>query len=65
MLRQTVNCIAHRLSLPIRCQSTLIEAEKSKWDLLVGVQIERLPILTKSLNKLEKEYQVENNILSY
>lgn len=32
--------------------------ESTKWDLLVGVQLERLPIITKTLNKLERDYQV-------
>lgn len=29
-----------------------------KYDLLVGIQLERLPVVTKSLNKIQREYQV-------
>lgn len=32
--------------------------ESTKWDLLVGVQLERMPIITRTLNKLERDYQV-------
>lgn len=60
MLRQFVlHCTKSRLLLPqIRSQSTQTNAEKNTWDLLVGVQLERLPIITKTLNKLEQDYQV-------
>lgn len=57
MLRQTVNCVKNRLLPQIRNQSTVANIE-GKWDLLVGVQIERLPIITKTLTKLERDYQV-------
>ncbi|XP_031631867.1 39S ribosomal protein L46, mitochondrial [Contarinia nasturtii] len=57
MLRQTINCIKYRAIPQIRNRSTLANAEPSKWDLLVGVQIERLPVITKTLNKLERDYQ--------
>lgn len=57
MLRQSVNCLKYRIMPQIRNQSTLTN-ENAKWDLLVGVQIERLPIITKTLTKLERDYQV-------
>ncbi|XP_055310582.1 39S ribosomal protein L46, mitochondrial [Sitodiplosis mosellana] len=57
MLRQTVNCVKYRLVPQIRNQSTVANAETTKWDLFVGVQIERLPIITKTLTKLERDYQ--------
>lgn len=56
MLRRATNCINQRILLQIRQQSTI--SDKKKWDLLVGVQIERLPILTKTLTKIERDYQV-------
>lgn len=39
------------------------EVAKAKWDLFVGVQIERLPIISKSFNKLEQDYQVKDRIV--
>lgn len=39
------------------------DVAKPKWDLFVGVQIERLPIISKSLNKLEQDYQVISGIV--
>lgn len=58
MLRQAINCVRQRIVPPLRNQSTLANAESNRWDLMVGVQIERLPIISKTLNKLEREYQV-------
>lgn len=41
------------------CSSaTSISSEAGKWDILVGIQLERLPIITKTPTKLEQEYQV-------
>lgn len=58
MLRQAVNCAKHRIVPQLRNQSTVANAESNRWDLMVGIQIERLPIITKTLNKLERDYQV-------
>lgn len=63
MLRQTVNCLKYRIGPQIRQQSTLVQ-EPTKWDLLVGVQIERLPIITKTLTKLERDYQVKKKTVN-
>lgn len=60
MLRQTINCVKYRVLPQIRNQSTASSADGTKWDLLVGVQIERLPIITKTLTKLERDYQVKS-----
>lgn len=57
MLKHSVNCLKYRIVPQIRNQSTLAN-ENAKWDLLVGVQIERFPIITRTLNKLERDYQV-------
>lgn len=62
MLRRTVVCVKNRIVPQIRCRSTKVEpkvvADGSQWDLLVGVQIERLPVISKTLTKLERDYQV-------
>lgn len=62
MLRQTVICVRNRIVPQIRCRSTKVEpktnTDGNQWDLLVGVQIERLPIISKTLTKLERDYQV-------
>lgn len=62
MLRQTVNCVRHRIVPQVRSRSTKVEpkvnTDANQWDLLVGVQIERLPVISKTLSKLEREYQV-------
>lgn len=47
------NGISHRLKTTIPSNVT-----KEKWDLYAGVLVERLPIITKSLNSLEADYQV-------
>lgn len=39
------------------------DVAKAKWDLFVGVQIERLPIISKSFNKIEQDYQVKTEIV--
>lgn len=54
----------HILKGTIRGQLQIIQqvcrqsTESTKWDLLVGVQLERMPIITRTLNKLERDYQV-------
>lgn len=62
MLRRTVSCAKNLTVLQIRHRSTKFEpkpiADGNQWDLLVGVQIERLPIVSKTLTKLERDYQV-------
>lgn len=59
MLRRIVNCSRQGIVPSLRNQSNVAKSDsKQKWDLLVGIQIERLPIITKTLNKLEREYQV-------
>lgn len=34
---------------------------KEKWDLFAGVLVERLPVITKSLTPMEKEFKVRKN----
>lgn len=62
MLRRTVVCVTNRIVPQIRCRSTRVEpkpnTDGNQWDLLVGVQIERLPVISKTLTKLERDYQV-------
>ncbi|XP_039488904.1 39S ribosomal protein L46, mitochondrial [Drosophila santomea] len=52
MLRRLVQVGARELS---RAQSSTATAEK--WDLYAGVLVERLPVVSKSLNPLEKQFQ--------
>ncbi|XP_033161378.1 39S ribosomal protein L46, mitochondrial [Drosophila mauritiana] len=52
MLRRLVQVGARELSRP---QSSTASAEK--WDLYAGVLVERLPVVSKSLNPLEKQFQ--------
>lgn len=57
--------LRHILNGTIRGQWPTIQqvcresTESAKWDLLVGVQLERLPVVSKSLNKIERDYQVQ------
>lgn len=68
MLRQTMVCVRNRIVPQIRCRSTKVEpkpnTDGNQWDLLVGVQIERLPVISKTLNKLERDYQVSINAIA-
>ncbi|KAH8380366.1 hypothetical protein KR009_010199 [Drosophila setifemur] len=52
MLRRFVQVGARELR---RTQSTSASAEK--WDLYAGVLVERLPVISKALNPLEKQFQ--------
>ncbi|KAH8296507.1 hypothetical protein KR054_007135 [Drosophila jambulina] len=52
MLRRFVQVGARELR---RTQSTAAASEK--WDLYAGVLVERLPVVSKSLNPLEKQFQ--------
>ncbi|EDV38766.1 uncharacterized protein Dana_GF24835 [Drosophila ananassae] len=52
MWRRFVQLGARELS---RTQSTIAAPEK--WDLYAGVLVERLPVISKSLNPLEKQFQ--------
>lgn len=56
MLRRFV-CFKPQVLHQLRQQSTTTR-NKNKWDLLVGIQLERLPILSRTFNKLERDYQV-------
>lgn len=63
MLRQFSNFVwlKPQILQLVRQQSTATankSVNKVKWDLLVGIQIERLPIISKTLSKLEQQYQV-------
>lgn len=41
-----------------RTYSQTAVASAEKWDLYAGIQLERLPIITKTLTKLERDYKV-------
>lgn len=55
------NIIKRTLAFNIRNASTA--AGKERWDLCVGVLIERLPVVTKKLNDIENEVMVSYNII--
>lgn len=52
--------IGRTLALSIRNAST--GGQKERWDLSVGVLIERLPVITKSLNEIESEFMVSKSV---
>lgn len=51
------NGISHRFKTTIPSN-----VAKEKWDLFAGVLVERLPVVSKSLNGLETEYQVKSKM---
>lgn len=59
MLRRSVNILL-TYGIPHRrlgC-AYMATTPTEKWDLLAGVLVERLPIITKSLTAMENQYQV-------
>lgn len=55
------NLIGRTLALSVRAASTA--APKEKWDLCVGVLVERMPVISKKLNAVEEEMKVRENKL--
>ncbi|KAJ6641692.1 39S ribosomal protein L46, mitochondrial [Pseudolycoriella hygida] len=60
MLKRAVKTfLSHSTSHRVKCAATnaaTIDQSNNKWDLYAGVLVERLPVITKSLNKIEQEY---------
>lgn len=54
MLRRLTQISARQLA---RTQSTAAAGAKDKWDLYAGILVERLPVVSKSLNDLERQFQ--------
>ncbi|KAH8395344.1 hypothetical protein KR222_010169 [Zaprionus bogoriensis] len=54
MLRRLTQASLRHLA---RTQSTAAAGAKEKWDLYAGVLVERLPVVSKSLNELERQFQ--------
>lgn len=54
------NIIKRTLALSVRHSSTA--TPKERWDLHVGVLIERLPIVSKALNDIESNFMVRNKL---
>lgn len=50
------NIIGKTIALTARSASTA--APKERWDLCVGVLVERLPIVSKKFNEIETEFMV-------
>lgn len=42
----------------VRCSSLNAVQAKEKWDLLAGVLVERLPVVSRELTPFEQEYSV-------
>lgn len=49
------NLLRNAITVGRRCESTVV---KPKWDIHVGVLVERLPIITKTLNSMELNVKV-------
>jgi len=60
MLKRAVtSLLSHSSSHRVKCaatSATTIDQPNNKWDLYAGVLVERLPVISKSLNKIEQEY---------
>ncbi|EDW17620.1 39S ribosomal protein L46, mitochondrial [Drosophila mojavensis] len=54
MLRRLTLISAKQLT---RSQSTSTQGAKEKWDLYAGILVERLPVVSKTLNPLERQFQ--------
>lgn len=62
MLKRAVRSfLSHSSSHRVKCapMSAATIEPNNKWDLYAGVLVERLPVLSKSLNKIEQEYLVK------
>lgn len=63
MLKRAVRSfLSHSSSHRVKCapmSAATNEQPNHKWDLYAGVLVERLPVITKSLNKIEQEYLVK------
>lgn len=60
MLRRAVTTLLHNgMPATHQIKSAAMSASRAeKWDLLAGVVVERLPIITQTLKPIEKEYLV-------
>lgn len=60
--RALTSFLTHSSSHRVKCaamSAVTIEQSNNKWDLYAGVLVERLPVISKSFNKVEQEYSVE------
>lgn len=60
MLRRAVTTLLHN-GVPATNQikgAAMSAARAEKWDLMAGVLVERLPVITQTLKPIEKEYLV-------
>lgn len=61
--RAARSLLSHSSTHRVKCapmSAVTSEKTKEKWDLYAGVLVERLPVISKSLNKIEQEYSVIN-----
>lgn len=68
MLKRAVSSfLTHSSSHRVKCApmsaTTTSEQPNTKWDLYAGVLVERLPVISKSFNKIEKEYLVKTKAI--
>lgn len=66
MLKRAVrSLLSHSSTHRVKCASAMStvtsEQTKEKWDLYAAVLVERLPVISKSLNKIEQTYLVNSD----
>lgn len=59
MLRRAVKTLlSNGMPSNYQVKGAAMSARTEKWDLLAGVVLERLPVISKTLKPIEKEYLV-------
>lgn len=58
MLRRIVSASHQTAYQLVRWSSQAAAKPKEKWDIMAGVLIERLPVISRDLTPFEKEYSV-------
>jgi hypothetical protein len=58
MIRNTLFCVLNNRNSILNKNMATIATSKDKWDLFAGVLVERLPVLSKTLEPIQKEFQV-------
>lgn len=68
MLKRAVRSFLSHSSHRVKCapmSAATMEQPNNKWDLYAGVLVERLPVISKSLNKMEQEYLVKQKLTEF
>jgi hypothetical protein len=58
MIRNTLFCVLNNRNSILNKNMATVAISKDKWDLFAGVLVERLPVLSKTLEPIQKEFQV-------